>query len=551
LIESAAINPVRAVIKARLLVLAHFWSAFALFLAALLLGEWQMILRSPLHAWITIPELYYRSVTGHGTVMAYVFPLLVAMGFGYAIVELSLKQALIGLKWAWGAFALAIVGALMAAAAVAAGAATVLYTFYPPLIASPFYYLGIVLVVVGSWTWVVLMAVNLRAWRRLHPGAPVPLAMYANVAGAYLWAWTAVGAALEILLQILPVAFGFKSTIDAGLARVLFSWTLHAIVYFWLMPAYIAFYVIVPRAIGGRLYSDVMARLTFALFLVFAMPIGIHHLFADPEVGSGFKFVHSVFTAMVVIPTLLTVFTICASVEIAARLRGGKGLLGWLRALPWRNPAMLGLTFSFVMLGLGGAGGLINMSYQMDSTIHNTQWVTGHFHLIFAGAVVIMYFIIAYDLWPNLILKPLGQSRLIGVQLWLWFIGIVVMTLPWHLAGLLGMPRRMAYFDFSNPALAPESWTVTAAVMGGALTLLSGILFVVILARAHLHPQAQLAPYRFSVPVHASARVPKALNGFAVWVCLMIALTLTNYAIPIVELLRANTSVPAVFYFNR
>jgi hypothetical protein len=31
----------------------------------------------------------------------------------------------------------------------------------------------------------------------------------------------------------------------------------------------------------------------------------------------------------------------------------------------------------------------------------------------------------------------------------------------------------------------------------------------------------------------------------------MIALTLTNYGIPIVELLRANTAVPAVFYFAR
>lgn len=542
---------VRAVISARRVVLAHFWAAFILFFAALLLGEWQMVMRSPLHEWVTIPEYYYRSVTGHGTVMAYVFPMLVAMGFGYAIVELSLKQGLIGLKWAWFAFALVITGASMAATAVASGAASVLYTFYPPLIASPFYYAGIVLVVVGSWVWVALMAINLRAWRRLNIGTPVPLVMYANMAGAYLWAWTAVGAALEILFQIMPVALGFKSTIDAGLARVLFSWTLHAIVYFWLMPAYIAFYVIVPRAIGGRLYSDVMARLSFALFLVFAMPIGIHHLFADPEVGSGFKYVHSVFTAMVVIPTLLTVFTICASVEIAARLRGGRGLFGWLRALPWKNPAMLGLAFSFLMLGFGGAGGLINMSYQMDSTIHNTQWVTGHFHLIFAGAVVIMYFIIAYDLWPHLTGRSLGHARLIRLQLWLWFIGTVVMTLPWHLAGLLGMPRRMAYFDYSNPTIAPQAWTVTAAVVGGALMVVSGVLFVLVLARTHWNPRAQLTPYRFSAPVHAFTTVPKALNGFGVWVSLMIALTLANYGIPILELLRAKTDVPAVLYFSR
>jgi hypothetical protein len=74
---------------------------------------------------------------------------------------------------------------------------------------------------------------------------------------------------------ILPAALGCATSIDAGLARVLFSWTLHAIVYFWLMPAYIAFYTIVPRAIGGRLYSDTMGRVAFVLFLVFSMPIGI------------------------------------------------------------------------------------------------------------------------------------------------------------------------------------------------------------------------------------------------------------------------------------
>src|ERR1700729_2197490 len=133
-----------------------------------------MVLRSPLHAWVNIPEYYYRSVTGHGTVMAYVFPMLIAMGFGYAIVELSLKQALVGITWAWCAFGVAALGALMAAATVASGGATVLYTFYPPLIGSPFYYIGIVLVVVGSWIWVGLMAVNLRAWRLRNAGKPVP-----------------------------------------------------------------------------------------------------------------------------------------------------------------------------------------------------------------------------------------------------------------------------------------------------------------------------------------------------------------------------------------
>ena len=531
---------------ARKLVLAHFWVAFVAFALALVLGEWQMYVRSPLSGWVGNPEHYYRSVTAHGTVMGYVLPTLVAMGFGYAITELSLKRPLIGITWAWAGFWLVVIGTVMAATPVALGQASLLYTFYPPMVGSAFYYLGVVLVVVGSWVWVALMAINLRAWKKANPGATIPLAMFGNVAGAYLWAWTAVGAAIEILVLILPVALGFKDTIDAGLSRVFFSWTLHAIVYFWLMPAYIAFYTIVPRAIGGRLYSDTMGRVAFVLFLVFSMPIGIHHLFADPQVGAGFKFVHAVFTAMVAVPTFLTVFTIVASLEIAARLRGGKGVIGWVKALPWDNAMMLAVTFSFVMLGFGGAGGIINMSYQLNETVHNTQWVTGHFHLIFAGAIVIMYFMVAYDLWPQLTkCRPLSTG-LIKLQLWTWFLGMLVMTMPWHLVGLLGMPRRMAYFDYTHPDLQAQAWTVTVSTIGGLVLMVSGLLFIYILAAAR-KGAAEPAPYTFSAAAHPGERTPLALNSFAIWVTMMIALTVVNYGFPIAQLATLKeTSVPAV-----
>jgi cytochrome c oxidase subunit I len=534
------------VFVARKLVLAHFWVAFVAFAAAIVLGEWQMFARSPLAQWGNNPEHYYRSVTGHGVVMAYVLPTLVAMGFGYALTELSLKQPLIGLRWAWSGFWLVVAGTVMAATPIALGKASVLYTFYPPMIASAFFYLGIVLVVIGSWVWVALMSINLRAWKRAHPGETVPLAMFGNVAGAYLWAWTSVGAAVEVLVLILPVALGLKDTIDAGLSRVFFSWTLHAIVYFWLMPAYIAFYTIVPRAIGGRLYSDTMGRVAFVLFLVFSMPIGIHHLFADPQVGAGFKFVHATLTAMVSVPTLLTVFTIVASVEIAARLRGGKGALGWVKALPWGEPFMLAVTFSFIMLGFGGAGGLVNMSYQLNETIHNTQWVTGHFHLIFAGAIVIMYFVIAYDLWPQLTRCAPLSRQLMKAQLWLWFVGMMVLTMPWHWVGLLGMPRRMAYYDYTHPALQPQAWTVVASTIGGLILVISAFLFIYILARARRNT-AEPKPFTFSVPLHLPVHAPGVLNGYALWVGMMIALTLVNYGFPIAQLaMLADTSVPAI-----
>ena len=529
------------------LVLAHFWLAFGSFALALPLGAWQMLVRSPLYPAISNPEHYYRSVTAHGTTMGYVFPTLVAMGFGYAITEASLGRPLIGQKWAWAGWILVAVGAVTALIPVSMGLASVLYTFYLPMVGNPFYYIGVVLVVVGSWIWVALMAVNVYAWKRANPEAPVPLPMYVNVAGSLLWGWTAVGAAIELLTQILPASLGLVSTVDAGLGRVFFSWTLHAIVYFWLIPAYIAYYTIVPRAIGGRLFGDSMARLSFVLFLVVAMPIGVHHLFGDPQVGAGFKFVHSVFTALVTLPTFLTVFTISASVEIAARLRGGRGMLGWLKALPWRNPMMLAVAMSFVMLGFGGAGGMINMTYQLDQSIHNTQWVTGHFHLIFAGAIVIMYFALAYDLWPHLTGRAFTDMRLIRAQLWTWFVGMIVLTFPWHWVGILGMPRRMAFYDYTDPANAPLALSVVASTIGGAILVVSGALLLIVLIRGHLATPEKAPEYRFSVAVHPPRVVPVALNGYGLWVGLMLLLTAINYGFPIAHLMsRQDTSVPVI-----
>ena len=419
---------------ARKLTLVHFWVAFGLFLPAVVLGAWQMLMRSPLPAPLDDPNVYYASVTLHGTVMAYVLTTFFAMGFGYAIAATSLGRPIRGMMAAWICFAICLVGTLMAAATVLVGRATVLYTFYPPLLASPWYYLGAFLLIGGSMIWVVLMVVNMIGWKRDNPGRPVPLAMFAITATALLWAWAASGVELELVGILLPRSFGWGDLLDAGLGRTLFSVTLHAIVYFWLMPAYIAFYTLLPQAAGGRLYSDTMGRLTFVMLLVFSLPVGMHHLLADPEHGTGFKFLQSSLTLLVALPTLLTVFSISASLEIAGRLRGGHGLLGWIGALPWDEPMVLAAGLSLVMLGLGGFGGFINMSYAMNMMIHNTSWVTAHFHMIFGGATVIMYFAIAYALWPSITGKTLRSKRLACWQLWLWFWGMLITSIPWHIA---------------------------------------------------------------------------------------------------------------------
>ena len=519
------------------LVIAHVWVAIAAFAVACLLGVWQMWARSPLDAPAHTASNYFRSVTLHGVSMAFVLTTFFIMGFGYFTAETALRRPLPGSRYAWAAFWMGLAGTLMAALAIMSGNASVLYTFYPPLLATAWFYIGLVLVVVASWVWCLVMIVAMRQWKAANPGKPVPLAMFATVANAVMWLWTTVGVATELLFQVIPAAIGLNGMVDVGLSRTLFSWTLHAIVYFWLFPSYIAFYTLAPRAAGGRLYSDTMGRLAFILFLLYSLPVGLHHLFMDPEHSNGFKFIQMFLTALVSVPTLLTIFTITASMEIAGRMRGGTGMFGWIGKLPWERPMVLATGLAFLMLFFGGGGGLINMSYGMNAMVHNTSWVTAHFHLIFGGTVVIMYFAICYAMWPRLTGRDFPSLKPLTRQLWLWFAGMMIMTLPWHYLGLQGQWRRVAAFDYSDPIIAAWGPWVIVSLVGGVMLAVSALLFVYNLAMLHRRgPSADTSrPYAYAIAVHPPERVPLSLNGFGLWNVLVAILMLVAYGYPIAQ----------------
>ena len=133
-------------------------------------------------------------------------------------------------------------------------------------------------------------------------------------------------------------------------------------------------------------------------------------------------------------------------------------------------------------------------------------------------------------------------------QLWLWFVGMIVTTFPWHYVGILGMPRRMAFYDYANPAISPQAFSVTMSVIGGLILLISGVLFLAVLIRGHRAAATDVGPYRFAVAVHVPARIPVALNSFGLWLALMVGLTVVNYGYPIAQLMvLPETNVPAVY----
>ncbi|MEE9355709.1 MAG: cbb3-type cytochrome c oxidase subunit I [Methylococcaceae bacterium] len=452
------------------------------------------------------------------------------------------KRPIWNLKWAWGGFAICLLGVVLAAVPLLTGLASVLYTFYPPVQAHYAFYIGATLLVVGSWVWCYIMIVMMKEWKKDHPGEPVPLAMFATVANALLWLWTSAGVAMEVVFQLIPWSFGWIDTIDAGLARTLFAWTLHPIVYFWLIPAYIAFYVFVPKQAGGYLFSDEMARAAFIVLVVFSLPIGFHHLYMDPEQAAGWKMLHGFGTFVVTLPTFITGFTVIASLEIAARLRGGTGLFGWIVVLPWTNPMVLSVILSLLMLIFGGFGGIINASYAMNAMIHNTAWVPGHFHLIFAGTTVIMYFAIAYYLWPILTGKALFSKQMALLQLWIWFIGMTILTTPWHILGLLGQPRRISTVEYNSILTLTWEPYEFAMIVGGFILLGSACLFIYNLFMTQFKStESHIEEVAYATTFHPVKELPEFLNDFTLWNKVIAGLMALSFAIPILQFFFMDT----------
>jgi len=81
------------------------------------------------------------------------------------------------------------------------------------------------------------------------------------------------------------------------------------------------------------------------------------------------------------------------------------------------------------------------------------------------GAVVIMYFAIAYEMW-RASAEPLRSKALARWQLWLWFWGMMITTIRGHYR-LMGQPRRVAIFDYSGPFIARMGPLVIISSSGG------------------------------------------------------------------------------------
>lgn len=480
---------------------------------------------------------YYQGLTLHGVINAIVLTTFFAVAFGHVTMAFYFKKEP-DKKVAWTSFALMVTGTVMAAWAMLAGKASVLYTFYPPLKGHPFFYLGAALLIVGSWVPLFNWARMYVRWKKENPQTKTPLAVLGTLINFIIWFVCTLAVAYEVLVLLLPWAMGWTPTVNVTLARTLFWFFGHALVYFWLLPAYIMFYTMLPKLAGGKLYSDLAGRIALFLFLLFSVPVGVHHQYSDPAITQGVKFFQGMLTFGVAIPSFITAFTLAASLEYAGRKRGSTGWFGWMKKLPYLDKD--NYLFAYLIAGLilfifGGLTGIVNASYQLNNVIHNTSWLPGHFHMTVAGPVFLAIIGMSTYLYSKMSGRKIFLPQINVIIPYLWTIGVLIFSTGLMWGGLLGEPRRTNLgMTYLNPesSLYRSDWvpTTTLALAGGIIMFIAGMLFIVVFFGTMFRRRNETA--RLSLPVseafHDEKRIP-LFDKFKPWLVVMAVILVIAY----------------------
>jgi cytochrome c oxidase subunit 1 len=501
---------------------------------------------------------YYTVLTGHGVLLALVFTIFALCGLFTWGITRSLDRPLPNERFTLAWFGLMVVGAVMAAVTILGGLvpampfkADVLYTFYAPMQAHPAFYLGLTLFIVGTWLAGFDWFRTYWRWRSDNAGERIPLQAFMVLTTMLMWYISSAGVAVEVLFFLLPWSLGLIAEVDPLLTRTLFWYFGHPVVYFWLMPAYFVWYTILPKLAGGRLFSDPLARVVFVLFLLLSTPVGFHHQYTDPGIPEGFKFIAMTNTMFLLLPSLLTAFTVVASIEHGARQRGGEGRFGWLRSLPWDEPAFAGCVLAGLMFAAGGFSGIVNAGMNINYLVHNTLWVPGHFHLTVGTASTLTFMAIGYWLFPQITGNRLRFRSLATVQPYVWFIGMTLMSNAMHRAGLAGVPRRTAEPQYDavtfQGVVGGISEMRLQIAIGGTVLFLGLLLFLVVIFGTWLSGDGNdilrvngSIPEPLSGPEHS----PRILDNLKLWTAIAVVLIALAYGLPLWAMLGDGLLAP-------
>jgi len=452
-------------------------SAFTAALAALAIGvAWGAAVALARAGFAALgPLTGYRALTGHAVSIFFYWLYFAQAGlllaFAAAHAASAPRVAWRGL--AWSGIALMLAGFLANLAAIFTGMPT-LYDAPPDLAGGPTsaaatFYVGYLLLAAG-----LLCVGGAGVATALRPVARGEVAELSVVGFASCaWAGLLIVSAIAAIHAFFPAA---RWALGLGPlpAEHSTSWHIlfHNMHYLPLMATVLVWYVLVEALTGVKsVFGARFSKIVFASYLVFVPPTSLYHMFLEPDLAPGVRVLGSLLSLFISVPTVTVFLVIVASLEVHARGAGARGLFGWIRMLPWANPAMSAIGLAVVNLALGGSLSFVLIQEKLAPLLSDTFFVPGYFHFLTVGTVTLTFLAALACVLPALTGRAIWRPQLMRWMPHLATAGLLLFGAGGVAAGYLGAPRRV--LDVGYDGGAPGSWPALMGAVGAGGTLMS------------------------------------------------------------------------------
>ena len=418
------------------------------------------------------PDTFNQLFTMHGVTMVFlsIMPLGIGLANYFVPLQIGARDLAFPRLNAFGYWVYAFGGLMIYTSWFLGGAPDVGWVAYAPLTslsANPghgvdFYMFGLFISGIGTTATamnLIVTIINMRA-----PGMKLmrmPVFSWMMLITSFMIIFAFPPLTIALLQVILDRTFGTLFFVPAaGALPILWQhlfWIFgHPEVYIIILPAFGVISEIIPTFSKKPLFGYPVMILSGIAIAFMGFAVWSHHMFTTglgPVVNTAF----SLTSFIIGIPTGVKIFNWLGTL--------------WGGSIRFTTSLLYAIAF-LVTFTLGGITGIMVAMPTFDAQVHDTYFVVAHFHYVMGGGALLAFLGALWYWFPKMTGKMLSER--LGKITWAFIVpGFHLIFFPQHIAGLMGMPRRIQTYPEGIGLELPNLLSTWGTfIMGTGLVLL-------------------------------------------------------------------------------